>query len=41
MGQNTNATVIVMQIQNGKVEQVFPGKFATQKIIFPAAPGQS
>lgn len=40
-GQNTNATVIVMQIQNGKVEQVYPSKFATQKIIFPAAPGQS
>ena len=40
-GQNTNATVIVMQIQSGKVEQVYPDKFATQKIIFPAAPGQS
>jgi branched-chain amino acid transport system substrate-binding protein len=40
-GQNTNATVIVMQIQNGKVEQAFPDKFATKKIIFPAAPGQS
>lgn len=40
-GQNTNATVIVMQIQNGKVEQVFPDKFATTKLAFPAAPGQS
>lgn len=40
-GQNTNATVIVMQIQSGKVEQVFPNKFATAKLIFPAAPGQS
>lgn len=38
-GQNTNATVIVMQIQNGKVEQVFPTKFATAKLIFPAPPG--
>ncbi len=40
-GQNTNATVIVMQIQSGKVEQVFPDKFATVKLILPAAPGQS
>ncbi|MGN6332190.1 MAG: ABC transporter substrate-binding protein [Motilibacteraceae bacterium] len=40
-GQNKNATVIVMQIQSGKVEQVFPDKFATTKLIYPAAPGQS
>jgi branched-chain amino acid transport system substrate-binding protein len=39
-GENKNATVIVMQIQNGKVEQVYPDKFATAKIIYPAAPGQ-
>lgn len=40
-GQNTNATVIVMQIQSGKVEQVYPDKFGTSKLIFPAPPGQS
>lgn len=40
-GQNKNATVIVMQIQNAKVEQVFPDNFATTKLIFPAKPGQS
>lgn len=39
-GQNKNATVVVMQIQNGKVEQVFPNKFATTKLIFPAPPGR-
>lgn len=38
-GQNINATVIVMQIQDGKVEQVFPKKFATAQLKFPAAPG--
>jgi branched-chain amino acid transport system substrate-binding protein len=40
-GQNKNATVIVMQIQNGRVEQVFPDKFATTKLVYPAKPGQS
>ena len=40
-GQNTNATPIVMQIQSSKVEQVYPDKFATAKLIFPAKPGQS
>lgn len=39
-GQNKNATAIVMQIQSGKVEQVYPDKFATSKLTFPAAPGQ-
>jgi branched-chain amino acid transport system substrate-binding protein len=34
-GQNENATVIVMQIQNGKVEQVFPDQFATTKPVYP------
>lgn len=34
-GQNENATVIVMQVQSGKVEQVFPEKFETAKIAFP------
>lgn len=36
-GQNKNATVIVMQIQNGLVEQVFPKKFATKDLIFPTS----
>lgn len=36
-GQNKNATVIVMQVQNGKVEQVFPTKFQTAKLVFPAS----
>jgi branched-chain amino acid transport system substrate-binding protein len=35
-GQNKNATVIVMQVQNGKVEQVFPKKFAQKDVILPA-----
>jgi branched-chain amino acid transport system substrate-binding protein len=35
-GQNVNATVIVMQVQNGNVEQVFPEQFQTAKLIFPA-----
>ena len=34
-GQNENATVIVMQVQNGKVEQVFPTSFETAKLVFP------
>ncbi len=38
-GQNTNATVIVMQILSGKVEQVYPDKFATTDLMFPAPPG--
>jgi branched-chain amino acid transport system substrate-binding protein len=38
-GQNTNATVIVMQIQNSKVEQVYPKKFQTVPLKFPAPPG--
>lgn len=40
-GQNKNATAIVMQIQSGKVEQVYPDKFATNKLTYPAVPGQS
>lgn len=39
-GQNVNATVIVMQIQDGKVQQVYPEQFATEPLIFPAPPGQ-
>lgn len=38
-GQNKNATVIVMQVQNGAVEQVFPKEFATKDLIFPT-PGK-
>ena len=34
-GQNENATVIVMQVQKGKVEQVFPTSFETAKLVFP------
>lgn len=34
-GQNKNATVIVMQVQGGKVEQVFPKSFATKDVVFP------
>ncbi|KQQ39548.1 ABC transporter substrate-binding protein [Nocardioides sp. Leaf307] len=34
-GQNENATVIVMQIQDGKVEQVFPEDFTTSEPVYP------
>ncbi|BAS08749.1 leu/Ile/Val-binding protein homolog 5 [Arthrobacter sp. Hiyo4] len=39
-GQNKNATVIVMQVLDGKVEQVFPEEFVTKDLIFPALPGK-
>lgn len=35
-GQNVNATVVVMQVQDGIVEQVFPSEFATKDVILPA-----
>lgn len=35
-GQNVNATVVVMQVQDGIVEQVFPSEFATKDAILPA-----
>jgi len=35
-GQNTNATVVVMQVQGAKVEQVAPEEFATTKVTYPA-----
>ena len=35
-GQNENATVIVMQVQKGNVEQAFPKEFETSKLLFPA-----
>jgi branched-chain amino acid transport system substrate-binding protein len=38
-GQNTNATVVVMQVQNGTVEQVAPGEFETTKANYPASYG--
>jgi len=34
-GQNKNATVIVMQIQDGKVEQVFPDEIKTADLVYP------
>lgn len=34
-GQNENATVIVMQILDGNVEQVFPEEFKTKDLVFP------
>ncbi len=39
-GQNTNATVIVMQVRDGAVAQVFPEEFATDAIQFPTGAGQ-
>lgn len=35
-GQNTNATVVVMQVQDEAVEQVAPEQFATTKAVYPA-----
>ena len=35
-GQNTNATVVVMQVQGAKVEQVAPEEFETTKVTYPA-----
>ena len=35
-GQNVNATVIVMQVQDGTIEQVFPEEFVTSELVFPA-----
>lgn len=37
-GQNVNAVPIVMQVQDGKVAQVYPEKFAQTKPRFPAPP---
>ncbi|MCC3266953.1 ABC transporter substrate-binding protein [Arthrobacter gengyunqii] len=38
-GQNKNATVIVMQVLDGSVEQVFPQEFATADLVFPTGSG--
>jgi branched-chain amino acid transport system substrate-binding protein len=35
-GQNTNATVVVMQVQGKAVEQVAPAEFETTKVTYPA-----
>lgn len=37
-GQNINATAIVMQIQSGGVEQVYPEQFETAPLKYPAVP---
>lgn len=39
-GQNTNATVIVMQVRDGSIAQVFPEEFATADLRFPTGSGQ-
>jgi branched-chain amino acid transport system substrate-binding protein len=38
-GQNTNATVVVMQVEDGKIEQVAPAEFETTKASYPAYGG--
>jgi branched-chain amino acid transport system substrate-binding protein len=35
-GQNVNATVIIMQVQGGQIQQVFPAKFQTSPVVLPA-----
>lgn len=35
-GQNTNATVVVMQVQGDVVEQVAPDEFVTSEAVYPA-----
>lgn len=34
-GQNENATVIVTQVLDGTIEQVFPQEFATSDLVYP------
>jgi branched-chain amino acid transport system substrate-binding protein len=34
-GQNENATVIVMQVLEGEIQQVFPEEFKTADLVFP------
>jgi branched-chain amino acid transport system substrate-binding protein len=34
-GQNENATVIVMQVLEGQIEQVFPEQFQTADLVYP------
>ncbi|MDQ3224708.1 MAG: ABC transporter substrate-binding protein, partial [Gemmatimonadota bacterium] len=34
-GQNENATVIVMQVLDGQIEQVFPEEFKTADLVYP------
>lgn len=40
-GQNTNAGIVVMQVQDAAVTQVFPNELAEAAYRFPAAPGAS
>lgn len=35
-GQNENATVIVMQVIDGQIEQVFPDGFKTADLVYPS-----
>jgi branched-chain amino acid transport system substrate-binding protein len=39
-GQNTNATVIVTQVRDGVVAQVYPQEFETASLRFPTGAGQ-
>ncbi|MGU3432431.1 ABC transporter substrate-binding protein [Actinomycetes bacterium M1A6_2h] len=39
-GQNKNATVIVTQVRDGAVAQVYPQEFATDALRFPVGAGQ-
>ena len=39
-GENKNATVIVTQVRDGAIAQVFPEEFATDAIEFPVGAGQ-
>jgi branched-chain amino acid transport system substrate-binding protein len=34
-GQNRNANTLLMQILKGKIEEVWPEKFATAKVVYP------
>jgi branched-chain amino acid transport system substrate-binding protein len=38
-GQNTNAGIVVMQVQDAAVKQVFPNELAEAEYRFPAVPG--
>jgi len=34
-GQNKNASTLLMQILNKKIEEVWPKEYATAKVVFP------
>ena len=40
-GQNTNAGIAVMQVQDAAIKQVFPNELAEADYRFPAAPAGS